>query len=178
MARSQINIRCKQLTISCLFTPSCCSKDHCQMFLSWTKFFRTSFINTFCKQYPGKFRKQDTVLTDSFWEVILTSCIIIKEEKLFNLSGNHLIALSSCLPLLGCVPHTPFRKRPSFPFSTRFLWKFASLRIGEALNFTKIVRACSCHVMDRSLKSFAAHSAYLIFTIPHSRKIFLRTGHS
>ena len=51
------------------------------MFLSWTKFFRTSFIHAFCKQYPGKFRKQDTVLTDSFWEVILTSCIIIKEES-------------------------------------------------------------------------------------------------
>ena len=65
------------------------------MFLSWTKFFRTSFIHAFCKHYPGKFRKQDTVLTDSFWEVILTSCIIIKEEKLFNLSGNHLIALQA-----------------------------------------------------------------------------------
>ena len=183
MVLNQINIRCKQLIIRCLFTLSCCPEDHCQTFLSWTKFFETPFIHAFCEQYPCKFRKQDTVLTDSFWEVIRTYCIIIKDKKLSYFSGKHLIALSSRQPLLlGCILHTPLRKRPSFPFSTRFLSKIwdirATLRIGEALNFTKIVRAWCCHGIHRSLKSFAAHSAYLIFTILHSRKIFMRTGHS
>ena len=124
---SRINKRCKQLIIRCLFTPSCCPEDHWQTFLSWTKFLKTPFILAFCEQYPCKFRKHDTVLSDSFWDVILTSCIIIKEEKLSYFSGNHLISISSCLPLLiGCVAHTPLRKRPSFPFSTRFLWKFGT----------------------------------------------------
>ena len=175
MVLSRINKRSKQLIIRCLFTLSCCPEDHCQTFLSWTKFFETPFIHTFCEQYPCKFRKQDTVLTDSFWEVIRTYCIIIKDKKLSYFSGNHLIALSSRLPLLlGCILHTPLRKRPSFPFCTRFLSKIwdirATLRIGEALNLTKIVRVCSCDAIRRSLKSFAAHSAHFIFTILHSRK--------
>ena len=128
MVLNQININCKQLIIRCLFTPSCCPEDHWQTFLSWTKFLKTPFILAFCEQYPCKFRKHDTVLSDSFWEVILTSCIIIKEEKLSYFSGNHLNSISSCLSLLqlGYVLHTSLRIRPSFPFSTRFLWKFGT----------------------------------------------------
>ena len=32
MVLNQINIRCKQLIIRCLFTLSCCPEDHCQKF--------------------------------------------------------------------------------------------------------------------------------------------------
>ena len=106
-----------QFNIRCLFTPSCCPDDHCRTFLSWTKFFETLFIHAYCEQYPCKFRKHDTVLIDTFWEVIRTYCIIIKDEKLSYFSGNHLIARSSSLPLLlGCVLHTLLRKRPFFHF--------------------------------------------------------------
>ena len=175
MILSRINKRSKQLIIRCLFTLSCCPEDHCQTFLSWTKFFETPFIHAFCEQYPCKFRKQDTVLTDSFWEVIRTYCIIIKDKKLSYFSGKHLIALSSRLPLLlGCILHTPLRKRPSFPFSTRFLSKIwdirATLRIGEALNFTKIVRAALVTLSVIHLKALLHIQPILFFTILHSRK--------
>ena len=180
MILNQTNIRCEQLIIRCLFTRSCCPEDHCQTFLSWTKFLSTPFIHAFCEQYPCKFRKHDTVLTDTFWEEILTSCIIIKEEKLSYFSGNQSL-FQAVFHFSDGYSHSVAKKAFFSILHTLPLkiWDIrAALRIREALNFTYTVRACFCHAIHRSLKSFAERSAHFIFTILHSRKIFMRTGHS
>ena len=180
MVLNQINIRCKQLIIRCLFTPSCCPEDHCQTFLSWTKFLSTPFIHAFCEQYPCKFRKHDTVLTDTFWEEILTSCIIIKEEKLSYFSGNQslfqaVFHFSAVLLTLCCEKGLLFHSAHA---SSENLGHSSDSPYQGSLKFYVHSTRMLLSAIHRSLKSFAEHSAHFIFTILHSRKIFMRTGHS
>ena len=180
MILNQTNIRCEQLIIRCLFTRSCCPEDHCQTFLSWTKFLSTPFIHAFCEQYPCKFRKHDTVLTDTFWEEILTSCIIIKEEKLSYFSGNQslfqaVFHFSAVLLTLWCEKDLLFHSQHA---SSENLGHSSDSPYQGSLEFYIDSTRMLLSAIHRSLKSFAEHSAHFIFTILHSRKIFMRTGHS
>ena len=167
MILSRINKRSKQLIIRCLFTLSCCPEDHCQTFLSWTKFFETPFIHAFCEQYPCKFRKQDTVLTDSFWEVIQTYCIIIRQKvvlflwKTFNRSfkpsstssrlySSHSFAKKAFFSIFHTLPLQNLGHSSDSPYR-------------GSLEFYKDSTRCSCDAIRHSLKSFAAHSAHFIF---------------
>ena len=180
MVLNQINIRCKQLIVRCWFTPSCCPEDHCQTFLSWPSFLAhplyTLFVNSILVNLESTILFSLIRFGKKSW---LLALLLKRKSCLISLEINRSFKLSSTSRL--CYSHSVAKKAFFSILHTLPLkiWDFwATLRIREALNFTYIVCACFCHAIHRSFKSFAEHSAHFIFTILHSRKIFMRTGHS